>query len=119
MERKEVIYQVNGVAVSFWKRLAASKTFWIVAAFVLTAADRWNRGEISGSDFFQIAQIGVIGILIRTALTRAELAANAGNPTVGSVAASERKVSLPPEATAVAMGVLASGAMVTLTACCC
>ncbi len=117
MDRKEVVYQVNGVAVAYWRRMIAGKTFWIVVAFVLTAADRWNKGEISGADFFQMVQIGVIGILIRTAMTRSELAANAANPKVGSVGATEKKATLPPELTGIATCLIAAGALLTLAAC--
>ncbi len=114
-KNKEVIYHLNGTAVSWWRSIAASKTFWIIAAFVLTAADRWNRGEISGAEFFQITQIGVIGILIRTAMTRAELAANAANPNVPTVSAKEQKVSLSRHAAG--LGACVVGAAISLTAC--
>lgn len=117
MNRKEVIYQVNGVAVTYWRRIIAGKTFWVVAAFILTAADRWNKGEISGPDFFQMVQIGVIGILIRAAMSRSELAANAANPGVASVGAMERATTIRPEITGVATCLVAAGALLALTAC--
>lgn len=112
---KHVTYHLNGTAVIWWRRIASSKTFWIIAAFVLTAADRWNRGEITSAEFFQITQIGVIGILIRTAMSRAELAANAADPTVGAVTAKEEEASLPRQAAA--LGACIIGAGVSLTAC--
>lgn len=117
MNRKEVIYQVNGVAVAYWRRIISGKTFWIVAAFILTAADRWNKGEISGADFFQMVQIGVIGILIRAAMSRSELAANAANPALTSVGAAERNATFGPEVTGVATCLVAAGALLALTAC--
>ena len=115
MDRKEVIYHMNGVAVSWWKRIMASKTFWVIAVFVLTAADRWNRGDISTAELFQITQIGVIGILIRTALTRAELAANAANPDIITVSATERQASLPRQSASLAACIIGAGVM--LSAC--
>lgn len=117
MNSKEVIYHVNGTAVTWWRHLAASKTFWVIAVFILTAADRWNKGEISGVDFFQMVQIGVIGILIRAAMSRAELAVNAANPDIASVAAREKKLAMRPETSAAVACVLAAGTLLTLTAC--
>jgi hypothetical protein len=117
MNQKQIAYTINGVVSSAWKRLAGSKTFWVVAVFILTAADRWNRGEISGSDFFQMVQIGVIGILIRAALTKSELAANATNPAVAAVKAVEREARFPVEAAGVAGCMIAAGALLTLAAC--
>src|SRR5690606_11306425 len=117
--RQEVIYHVNGAAVSWWKTLAASKTFWIAAGFVLTAADRWNKGEVSGAQFFQIVQIGVIGILIRAAMARAEIAANAGNPQVSTVEARESRVNVASRVAGTGLCVVAVGCTLTLSACCC
>jgi hypothetical protein len=88
----KVEYLVNGVAVSLWKRLAGTKTFWVAAVFVLGAAEMWNRGEIPFSTFWSTVQTGVIGILIRAALYKAELASNAANPDVVSVDIHEKEV---------------------------
>lgn len=90
MDRTKVVYVVNGVIQGFWRRLAANKTFWIVAAFVLAAAQQWNQGEISAGEFYRIAQVGVIGILLRAALKKAELAANASNPEVENIWTEEK-----------------------------
>lgn len=119
--KKSIIYEVNGVTVTLWQQLAASKTFWLIAAFVLTAAERWNRGEIGTADLFQICQVGVISILIRVALGRAELAMNSGNPDVTAVRARQvaapRGMGLPPMVTGVATCLLASGCLLLLVAC--
>mgnify|MGYP007049511478 CR=1 FL=1 len=117
MKQKQVSYVVNGVISSAWKRLAGCKTFWVVAIFIFTAADRWNRGEISGTDFFQMVQIGVIGILIRAALSKSELAANAANPDIIAVEAIEQNRRLPVEAVGMASCLVAAGALLSLTAC--
>lgn len=117
MKTKNIVYFVNGVAVSGWRRLAASKTFWVATAFVLTAADRWNRGDISGSDFYQMVQIGVTGILIRAAMARSELAANAANPEVTSITAQVNESKMPPEISGPLTCMVVAGALLTLTAC--
>lgn len=115
MNSRDVAYHVNGVAVSLWKRVAASKTFWVAAAFVLAAADKWNHGELSSAEFFQIVQIGVIGILIRAALGRAELAANAGNPELPAVTAHEKPApGVPPIVSGITTCVLATGSLLLL-----
>ena len=119
MNRQEVIYHVNGTAVSWWKTLAASKTFWIAAGFVLTAADRWNKGEVSGGQFFQIVQIGVIGILIRAAMARAEIAANASNPEVSTVQAKESSENTASRLAGTGLCIVAAGSTLALSACCC
>ena len=74
-----------------------------------------GRGEITGAEFFQITQIGVIGILIRTAMARAELAANAADPAIAAVSAAEKEISVPRQAAA--LGACIIGAGVSLTAC--
>jgi len=117
MNQKQIIYTVNGVAVSWWHRMATSKTFWVIAAFVLTAADRWNRGQITSADFFQMVQIGVIGILIRAALQRSELAANAADASVAGIGAVEKNRTVPPEILGPAMCLAIAGALLTLSAC--
>lgn len=117
MNTKQVQYIANGAAVSLWRRITACKTFWIVTAFILTAADRWNKGEISSADFFQMVQIGVIGILIRAALAKSELAANAANPEIAAIGAIERDSKLPPEIPGVAACLVVAGALLALTAC--
>jgi hypothetical protein len=117
MNQKQIAYMVNGAVSSAWRRLAGSKTFWVVMVFILTAGDRWNRGEISGAVFFQMVQIGVIGILIRAALTKSELAANAANPGVKAVEAVERERKFPTEAAGALGCMIATGALITLTAC--
>lgn len=117
MNTKQVHYMMNGTVVSLWRRITTSKTFWIAIAFILTAADRWNKGEISSADFFQMVQIGVIGILIRAALAKSELAANAANPDIAAVDAVERDSKLPPEIPGAAACLVVAGALLTLTAC--
>lgn len=118
MQSKSVIYEVNGIAISWWQRIIASKTFWVVAGFTLTAANRWNQGEITGGEFFQIVQIGVIGILIRAALGRAELAANANNPAVPTVQAKEVPTPpIPPVIPSIILCLLATASSLALTAC--
>lgn len=117
MDTKKVIYHVNGRAISLWHRIASSKTFWVIAAFVLAAADRWNKGEISGTDFFQMTQVGIIGILIRAAMAKSELAANAANPNITAVAAHSSTSRIPTEAKGLAIGIITAGALLTLAAC--
>lgn len=117
MSRKQVTYDVNGAVSTAWSRIAGSKTFWVVGVFILTATDRWNKGEISGTDFFQMVQIGVIGILIRAALGKAEMAANAANPQLGLVKAVTREQRFPVEAATGAACFIGAGALLTLTAC--
>lgn len=119
MSTRQVVYHVNGVAVSWWRTLAASRTFWVAAGFVLTAAQRWNQGEISGGQFFQIVQIGVTGILIRAAMARTEIAVNAGNPQVPTVQAKEEAVALPTRLAGTGMCVVAAASTFALSACCC
>lgn len=117
MDSKEVIYHVNGRAIGLGRRIASSKTFWVVAAFVLAAADRWNKGEISGTDFFQMTQVGIIGILIRAAMAKSELAANAANPNIATIAARPSTSRIPAEVKGLAACIITAGALVTLAAC--
>lgn len=117
MKQKQIQYLVNGVAVGAWRRITSSKTFWVVTAFILTAADRWNKGEISAADFFQIVQIGVIGILIRAALSKSELASNAANPDIKAVDALERDSKIPAPVPGMMACVTVAGALLALTAC--
>lgn len=115
--KKQIVYTINGSVATALGRLAASKTIWIVAMFILTAADRWNRGEITAAEFFQITQIGVIGILIRAALSRAELAANAANPAIKTITAELRDRRLSTEIASATTCLVISGALLGLTAC--
>lgn len=117
MSRKQVVYSINGVVSTALTRMAGSKTFWVMAVFILTAADRWSRGDITGSDFFQMVQIGVIGILIRSALARAEMAANAANPGLNDVKADTREQAFPIQATGGAACFIGTAALLALTAC--
>lgn len=117
MSRKQVVYSINGVVSTALARMAGSKTFWVMAVFILTAADRWNRGDIAGADFFQMVQIGVIGILIRAALSQAEMAANAANPVLIDVKADTREQRFPVQATGGAACLIGTGALLALTAC--
>lgn len=89
MNPTTVKYVVNGKVSTVISRLQASKTFWICLAFVLAAADKWNKGEMSGAQLLSVCQVGVIGILIRSAMAKAELASNAANQDVQNVEVKE------------------------------
>lgn len=115
--KKQIVYTINGTVATAVRRMVGTKTLWIITMFILTAADRWNRGEITSQEFFQMTQIGVIGILIRAALSRAELAANAANPAMKSVAAELRDRPVSIEIAGAATCVVISGALLGLTAC--
>lgn len=89
-----VKYVVNGAVSTVWSRIRASKTTYIVLAFVLANAiplfegaswqsiDAWQK-------FFPYIFGGVVLIMLRSASKQTELAANAVNPAVRNVRAVE------------------------------
>lgn len=114
----KVKYIVNGAASNFFKRLVMTKTFAVVAVFVLTSALRWNAGDITLQQLIEVCQVGVIGILLRAALAKAELAANASNPAVANVEAVEvRKPGYSGIATGLFMMLCVFGGALVLSGC--
>ncbi len=80
-------YIVNDAVSTAWKRMAESKTTYVILAFVLAKAEllfngnQWQTAD-AWREFVPYVFGGVALIMIRSGIKKSELASNALNPDV-------------------------------------